>query len=89
MVSAGGQCRPYTVDLCDRQAIYAAAAKVKQEVGKVSRLVRTLTQQRVGKVSGSNRMPSSVGKYVLPLKGGFEAITRKQHEIGLFNRPLF
>lgn len=33
---AGGQCWAYTVDLCDRHAVYAAANKVKQEVGKVS-----------------------------------------------------
>ena len=34
--AAGGQCRAYTVDLCDRQAVYAAATKLKQEVGHVS-----------------------------------------------------
>ncbi len=37
MQAAGGQCHTYTVDLCDRHAVYAAAAKVKQEVGKVSK----------------------------------------------------
>ncbi|XP_050718232.1 short-chain dehydrogenase/reductase family 16C member 6-like [Eriocheir sinensis] len=36
---AGGQCRAYTVDLCDRHAVYAVATKVKQEVGKVDILI--------------------------------------------------
>ncbi|XP_042230887.1 epidermal retinol dehydrogenase 2-like [Homarus americanus] len=39
VVAAGGQCRAYTVDLCNRHAIYAAATKLKQEVGKVDILV--------------------------------------------------
>ncbi|XP_045592857.1 epidermal retinol dehydrogenase 2 [Procambarus clarkii] len=39
VVELGGQCRAYTVDLCSRHAIYATAAKVKQEVGKVDILV--------------------------------------------------
>lgn len=39
VVDAGGLCRAYTVDLCDRRAIYAASAKVKQEVGKVDILI--------------------------------------------------
>lgn len=39
VTSLGGQCRAYTVDLCDRNAVYKAAAKVKQEVGKVDILV--------------------------------------------------
>lgn len=33
---AGGKCYTYTVDLCDRDAVYATADKVKEEVGKVS-----------------------------------------------------
>lgn len=37
--AAGGQCHTYTVDLCDRHAVYAAGAKVKQEVGKVDILI--------------------------------------------------
>ncbi|KAK8754020.1 hypothetical protein OTU49_008127 [Cherax quadricarinatus] len=39
VTAAGGECHAYTVDLCDRKAIYAAAAKVKQDVGKVDILV--------------------------------------------------
>lgn len=39
VVDAGGLCRAYTVDLCDRRAIYAASVKVKQEVGKVDILI--------------------------------------------------
>ncbi|XP_071524250.1 epidermal retinol dehydrogenase 2-like isoform X2 [Panulirus ornatus] len=49
VVAAGGVCRPYSVDLCDRHAIYAAAAKVKQEVGKVDILINN-----AGIVTGKN-----------------------------------
>lgn len=37
MSAAGGECWAYTVDLCDRHSIYKVAARVKEEVGKVSR----------------------------------------------------
>ena len=32
---ADGECHVYTVDLCDRNAIYKAAEEVKKNVGKV------------------------------------------------------
>lgn len=51
VTAAGGQCYIYTVDLCDRHAVYAAAAKVKQEVGKVDILVNN-----AGIVTGKNFM---------------------------------
>lgn len=51
---AGGQCYTYTVDLCDRHAVYAAAAKVKQEVGKVDILINN-----AGIVTGKNFMEAS------------------------------
>lgn len=35
--AAGGECWAYTVDLCDRHSIYKVAARVKEEVGKVSK----------------------------------------------------
>ncbi|XP_066940073.1 short-chain dehydrogenase/reductase family 16C member 6-like isoform X2 [Macrobrachium rosenbergii] len=47
--ASGGECVAYTVDLCNRNAIYAAAAKVKEEVGKVDILVNN-----AGIVSGKN-----------------------------------
>ncbi|KAK7062981.1 hypothetical protein SK128_027692 [Halocaridina rubra] len=53
VVDLGGFCRGYTVDLCDREAIYAAAAKVKQEVGKVDILVNN-----AGIVTGKKFMNS-------------------------------
>ncbi|XP_045127033.1 epidermal retinol dehydrogenase 2-like isoform X2 [Portunus trituberculatus] len=49
VTAAGGQCYIYTVDLCDRHAVYAAAAKVKQEVGKVDILINN-----AGIVTGKN-----------------------------------
>lgn len=51
VTAAGGQCYIYTVDLCDRHAVYAAAAKVKQEVGKVDILINN-----AGIVTGKNFM---------------------------------
>lgn len=36
VVASGGKCWAYTVDICDRKSVYTTAAKVKQEVGKVS-----------------------------------------------------
>lgn len=48
---AGGQCRAYTVDLSDRQNVYAAANKVKQEVGKVSMDSNALTDNNDGLLS--------------------------------------
>lgn len=49
--AAGGQCYIYTVDLSDRHAVYAAATKVKQEVGKVDILINN-----AGIVTGKNFM---------------------------------
>ncbi|CAL4067946.1 unnamed protein product, partial [Meganyctiphanes norvegica] len=46
---AGGVCHAYTVDLCDRQAIYKCATTVKQEVGKVDILINN-----AGIVTGRN-----------------------------------
>lgn len=51
VAEAGGECHAYTVDLCDRHAVYAAAAKVKKEVGKVDILVNN-----AGIVTGRNFM---------------------------------
>lgn len=50
---AGGICHTYTVDLCDRQAIYKAADTVKQEVGKVDILINN-----AGIVTGRNFIES-------------------------------
>ncbi|KAK3852868.1 hypothetical protein Pcinc_040553, partial [Petrolisthes cinctipes] len=47
--AGGGKCYTYTVDLCDRHAVYAAAEKVKKEVGKVDILVNN-----AGIVTGKN-----------------------------------
>ncbi|KAG7154226.1 Epidermal retinol dehydrogenase 2-like 5 [Homarus americanus] len=49
VVAAGGEGHAYSVDLCDRHAIYATATKVKQEVGKVDILVNN-----AGIVTGRN-----------------------------------
>ncbi|KAG0716623.1 Short-chain dehydrogenase/reductase family 16C member 6 [Chionoecetes opilio] len=49
----GGQGRAYTVDVCDRHAVYAAATKVKQEVGKVDILVNN-----AGVVTGKSLLHS-------------------------------
>lgn len=54
VVAAGGQCRAYCVDLCDRRAIYTAATKVKQEVGKVDVLINN-----AGIVTGKKFLDSS------------------------------
>ncbi|XP_045127037.1 short-chain dehydrogenase/reductase family 16C member 6-like isoform X2 [Portunus trituberculatus] len=51
--AAGGQCRAYTVDLCDRQAVYAAATRLKQEVGKLDVLVNN-----AGVVTGKSLLHS-------------------------------
>lgn len=51
--AAGGRCHTYIVDLCDRHAVYAAAAKVKEEVGKVDILINN-----AGIVTGKNLMES-------------------------------
>lgn len=51
--AAGGQCRAYVVDLCDRQTVYAAATRLKQEVGKVDILVNN-----AGVVTGKNLLHS-------------------------------
>ncbi|XP_063849229.1 17-beta-hydroxysteroid dehydrogenase 13-like [Scylla paramamosain] len=51
--AAGGQCHGYVVDLCDRQAVYAAATRLKQEVGHVDILVNN-----AGVVTGKNIMES-------------------------------
>ncbi|XP_045127034.1 17-beta-hydroxysteroid dehydrogenase 13-like [Portunus trituberculatus] len=51
--AAGGQCHAYTVDLCDRQAVYAAATRLKQEVGNVDILVNN-----AGVVTGKSLMNS-------------------------------
>ncbi|XP_068236659.1 short-chain dehydrogenase/reductase family 16C member 6-like [Palaemon carinicauda] len=39
IADAGGFCRGYTVDLCNRKDVYASAKRVKEEVGKVDILV--------------------------------------------------
>ncbi|XP_045592856.1 short-chain dehydrogenase/reductase family 16C member 6 isoform X2 [Procambarus clarkii] len=49
VAASGGECYAYTVDLCDRKAIYAVAAKVKRDVGKVDILVNN-----AGIVTGKN-----------------------------------
>lgn len=49
VVEKGGQCRAYTVDLCNRHAIYSAATRVKEEVGKVDILINN-----AGVVTGKN-----------------------------------
>ncbi|XP_042869558.1 protein dhs-3-like [Penaeus japonicus] len=54
VVALGAQCRAYTVDLCDRVAVYQAAARVKEEVGKVDILVNN-----AGIVTGKKFMESS------------------------------
>lgn len=51
--AAGGQCHTYKVDVRDRHAVYAAAAKVKEEVGKVDILVNN-----AGVVTGKSIMES-------------------------------
>lgn len=50
----GGECHAYTVDLCNRNAIYAAAVKVKEEVGKVDILINN-----AGIVTGKNFLESA------------------------------
>ncbi|XP_050718227.1 epidermal retinol dehydrogenase 2-like isoform X6 [Eriocheir sinensis] len=50
---AGGKCHVYTVDLCDRNSVYATAAKVKEEVGKVDILINN-----AGVVTGKSLMDS-------------------------------
>ncbi|XP_063613023.1 short-chain dehydrogenase/reductase family 16C member 6-like [Penaeus indicus] len=54
VVALGGTCRAYTVDLCDRNAVYKAADRVKEEVGKVDILVNN-----AGIVTGKKFMESS------------------------------
>ncbi|XP_050718231.1 epidermal retinol dehydrogenase 2-like isoform X2 [Eriocheir sinensis] len=51
--AAGGKIHTYTVNLCDRNAVYATAAKVKKEVGKVDILINN-----AGVVTGKNFMDS-------------------------------
>ncbi|XP_047480317.1 short-chain dehydrogenase/reductase family 16C member 6-like [Penaeus chinensis] len=53
VVALGGTCRTYTVDLCDRHAVYKAADRVKEEVGKVDILVNN-----AGIVTGKTFMES-------------------------------